>query len=253
MDTVQNENNAAVDLFGEVPTNVKPAAANTPQRKIEDEESEGIVVCEKRLLKVVATNARRARDINGYSRKHAQKLIFNYRNPDMHPNRISELESGNKRIDLKTLYKMCIGYSVSADFLLGLSDEFEHNSAAAYNGMIIGSMRGAMTEATDRLCMKMSELMRFLPPFQGELLRAAAKDVIAIVDRMKADIVFRSQCADLIDAVEELRSKTNMFDHYVARQMRIVESTMLSQIESLDEKTMCSMSSVEDTPVSEKY
>ena len=249
------------DLFGDTLESLiekQPSPKVAEKKDPEELENLGAgtghsVFCEKRLYQVVAHNARRAREVNGFSRKTAQQRLFRYSNPNMHANRISEVEGGNKRIDLKLLYRMCIEYNVTSDFLLGLSDEFERNEAAAYNGLIMNSVRGTVMEMTERVCMKMSGLMRHLPPFQGEALRSTAKDLLAVIDRLKLDMVFRSHYGELIDAAEEMRESVQNFDRYVARQMRIMESNMMDQIDAIDEKeTHRSMVSFDEPLISEK-
>lgn len=208
---------------------------------------------EKRLYKVVGINAERARQIAGLSRKEAQQKIWRYKNPDMHPNRISELETGNKKIDLKTFYRISVEYGCSPDYLLGLSDEFERNTAASYTGMVFNSVRGSVLEATDRICQQMSQVVRYLPPFQGELLRSSSRNMLDAIDRYSQDLAFRAGYPELIAQASELREAIQSFDMYLSKQMRIIELNMMDQIHHRDdEMSNRNMTEYEDVPRSEK-
>ncbi|MCO8088204.1 helix-turn-helix domain-containing protein [Acinetobacter indicus] len=191
---------------------------------------------EKRLNQVVGENCRRAREIAGLTRKEAQNRIFRYKNEDMSANRISEIETGGRKVDLKLLYRIATEYGCSVDYLLGLSNEFERNLAASYTGMVFNSIRGTALEMTERICMQMSEAIRCLPQFQGELLRCSSKNVVDIVDRLSHDLAFRGNYPELMDAVLDLRSKVQGFDQYFAKQMRIIELNMLEQLHHRDDE-----------------
>lgn len=209
--------------------------------------------CEKRLYKVVGENSRRAREIAGLSRREAQARVWRYNNVNMHPNRISEHEGGDKKIDLKTVFRMCIEYGCSADYLLGLSNEFERDLAASYNGLVFNSVRGSVLEATEQICNNLNGILSRLPPFQGELLRSSAKNTVEAMDRVSGNLVFQGAYPDLVEAVEDLREKVKMFDQYFAKQMRIMELNMLDQINHKDdEAASVTMTHYQDVPKPEK-
>lgn len=191
---------------------------------------------EKRLITVVGINCLRAREIAGLTRKEAQARIFRYKNPDMFANRICEIETGNKKIDLKILYRMCVEYSCSADYLLGLSNDFERNLASSYSGMVFNSVRGSVLEMTERVCTQMSEIVRFLPPFQGELLKNSAKNTVDTIDQHLHDLAFKGSYPDIVDAYNDLKAKVQMFDTFFAKQMRIMELNMLDQLNHKDDE-----------------
>lgn len=198
---------------------------------------------EKKLWRVIGINARKARDIAGLTQQEAQQQIFNYENKQMHANRISELENGSKKVDVKVLYKMAIVYGCSVDYLMGISAEFERDYAASHNGIIHQSMRGMMLEIGDRLSSNLSALISYFPPFQGEMLKGQARTMINLVNSKKHDMVFRAAYPDLIHASKELESALVMTEKVIARQMRIIESTMIEQIDAMDQQQIASMTS----------
>lgn len=209
---------------------------------------------EKRLYKVVGENSRRAREIAGLTRRDAQKRVWGDGIDKMPPNIISIHEDGNKKIDLVTIYRMCIEYGCSADYLLGLSNEFERDLAASYNGLVFNSVRGSVLEATTRICDNLNGLLDRLPPFQGELLRSSAKNTIEVINPLRGDASFTETYPTLLDAVDDLREKVQMFDLYFAKQMRIMELNMLDQIHHKDdEAASVTMTDYQDVPNSLKY
>lgn len=211
---------------------------------------------EKRLYKVVGENSRRAREIAGLTRRDAQTRVWGNGNGiDKVPSNIISIhEDGNKKIDLATIYRMCIEYGCSADYLLGLSNEFERDLAASYNGLVFNSVRGSVLEATARICDNLNGLLDRLPPFQGELLRSSAKNVVETMERLQKNDEFSTKYPDLTDAVYDLREKVQMFDLYFAKQMRIMELNMLDQIHHKDdEAASVTMTDYQDLPKSVKY
>ena len=209
---------------------------------------------EKRLYKVVGENSRRAREIAGLTRRDAYTRVWGNDIDEMPPNIISIHEDGNKKIDLATIYRMCIEYGCSADYLLGLSNEFERDLAASYNGLVFNSVRGSVLEATARICDNLNDLLDRLPPFQGELLRSSAKNVVETMERLQKNDEFSTKYPDLTDAVYDLREKVQMFDLYFAKQMRIMELNMLDQIHHKDdEAASVTMTDYQDLPKSVKY
>ena len=97
-------------------------------------------------------------------------------------------------------------------------------------------------------------LLDRLPPFQGELLRSSAKNVVETMERLQKNDEFSTKYPDLTDAVYDLREKVQMFDLYFAKQMRIMELNMLDQIHHKDdEAASVTMTDYQDLPESEKY
>ena len=196
---------------------------------------------EKRLYKTVAHNCKLAREIANFSRIEAQNAIWQYENDKMFPNRISELESGNKKIELKIIFKMAEVYGCSVDFLLGFSDEFERNNLAAKQaGLVFQSVRSSVLEATEQLCMNVSKSITHLPPFQGELLKTSARNAVDVFSRHAHDLVFKAQYPDVLEAMKELQKNVVMFEKLFARQMRQIELSMMTLLEN-DEDVTSSM------------
>lgn len=187
---------------------------------------------DKRLYKVVGHNCKLAREIRGWNRKEAQQHIWQYKNPEIFPNRISELEVGDKKIDLKTVFKLCESYGCSADFILGFSDEFERNDLAAkHAGMVFQSVRSSVLEATEQICMNVSKSITHLPPFQGEMLKASARQAVNVFKKHSHDLAFKAQYADIMEAMEEVEKNVVMFELFFAKQMRQIELSMMSMLE----------------------
>lgn len=208
---------------------------------------------EKQLYKIVGENCRRARVICNLTMKEAQAKIWNYKNKEMHPNRMSELESGQKKIDLKILYLVAKTYGVSVDYLLGLSNDFENNPASSHCGLIFNSVRDSVLETTDRICSEMSRLMRHLPPYQGELLKDSAKNMNRVIYEAQLDLAFRAQYPHIIEAHHKLAEDVRMFETVIAKYMRMMELTMIDQINRKDSEIVSmTMSEKESIPNSEK-
>lgn len=203
--------------------------------------SEENINFDRRLYKVVAHNAKLAREISGLTRKEVMKAVWGYRNEDMFANRVSELESGDKKIELKTLFKLCEIYGCSADFLLGFSEEFERNNLAAqHSGMVFQSIRSSVLEATEQICLNVSKSIAHLPPFQGELLKNSSKQLTELIEKHSHDLAFKGQYSDVVDAAKELKKNVVMFEMFFAKQMRHMELAMMSLLES-DGDEMASM------------
>jgi len=191
---------------------------------------------EKELFKLVAKKCKFAREVNGTTRKELLTSVWGYENNQKHANRISELESGGKRIELITLYRVCKALGVSSDFLLGLSPDFELDDYEAKTaGRVFQSVRSAVLESTEQICMQMSKAISSLPPIQGDVLRGHARNVVDIVDKYAHDIDWCSKHQDLMDAVIELNSAIMLFDKHFARQMRKIE---METMDLLDEDTL---------------
>lgn len=187
---------------------------------------------DKRLYKVIAHNCKLAREIAGLTRIQAQNAIWAYKNENMHPNRISELESGDKKIELKTIYKLCQVYGCSPEFIFGLSDEFEiNNLAAKHAGAVFQSVRAAVLESTEQICMNMSKAITHLPPFQGEVLKASARNAVDVFKAHSHDLAFKAQYSDCLEAMQLLEKNVVMFERYFARQMRQLEMSMMSMLD----------------------
>lgn len=188
---------------------------------------------EKRLYKVVAHNCKLAREIAGLTRIDAQNAIWQYKNDKMHPNRISELESGDKKIELKTIYRLCQVYGCSPEFIFGISDEFEINNLAAKQaGLVFQSVRASVLEATEQICVNMSKAITHLPPFQGEVLKASARHAVDVFRAHSHDLAFKAQYPDVLESMQALEKNVVMFERYFARQMRQIEMSMMSLLEN---------------------
>ena len=193
---------------------------------------------DKRLAKVVGYNCKIAREIRGWTRKEAQQAIWQYQNPDMFPNRISELENGDKKIDLKTIFKLCEAYGCSSDFIFGFSDEYERNNLAAkHAGMVFQSVRSSVLEATEQICQNVSKSIMHLPPFQSELIKSSARQAVDTFKKHSHDLVFKAQYPDLLEAMNELSKNVVMFELFFAKQMRQIELSMMSLLEDDNDDT----------------
>lgn len=194
-------------------------------------------VLEEKLYKAVAYNLRLAREISGFTPRQAQSAIWNYKDEAMFANRVSEMESGNKKIDLKTFFKACETYNCSADFLLGFSDEFERDNLAAKNaGMVFKSIQGTVLEATEQLCINVSKSITHFPPFQGEMLKTSAKQLIDIFERYSHELASKKEYLDLLQAAYELKTNIAMFEIFFAKQQRQFELSMMSLLEEGDDE-----------------
>lgn len=179
---------------------------------------------EKELFRAVGHNCKLAREINGTTRPELQDAVWAYENNQKHANRVSELESGNKRIELITLYRVCKALGVSADFLLGFSDDYEReNLEAKTAGLVFQSVRSAVLESTDQICLTMSRAIQALPSFQGEVLKTQAKHVVELVDKRSHDLMWCAENKELVDAVRDLKQQAINFDKFFARQMRLID------------------------------
>lgn len=192
---------------------------------------------EAEFFKVVGSNCRSVREMNGYTRHDVMQKVWAYNNKQQFNNRVSELENGSKKIDVATLYRFCVEMNCSADFILGLSNEVEtDNLEAKMSGRLYQSLRSSVLEATDEICQSLSKSIRYLPPYQGELLKTSAQAVINQVERLSHDLAFRGQHADFIDSVMELKNHVIAFDRYTSRQIRQMEMSMMNLIDSEDGK-----------------
>lgn len=207
---------------------------------------------EQKLWKVIGHNAKKAREFAGLTRGEAQALIFNYKNKEMHANRISEIESGNKKIDTKILYKMAVTYQVSMDYIMGLSCDPEFNMAASHNGLLHESMRGMMLEIGDKLTGSLHALMQYFPPFQGEVLNTKAKQLIDAIKPHQHNLVFKSEYPQIIDATYNLLNAVRDFETYKARQCRLIEMQMVTHLDEVENKLVATMSNTQNTVKSEK-
>ena len=188
---------------------------------------------EKELFKLVAKKCKFAREVNGTTRKELLTSVWGYENNQKHANRVSELESGGKRIELITVYRICKALGVSSDFLLGLSPDFELDDYEAKTaGRVFQSVRSAVLESTEQICMQMSKAIGRLPPIQGDVLRGHARNVVDIVDKYAHDMDWCSKHPDLVNAIIELNHTIMLFDKHFARQMRFIE---MATMELLDE------------------
>ena len=186
------------------------------------------------LWEVFGANALKARTIAGFSRQDAFRALYGYKNRNMTANRITEIEKGQKKLDIPMILKICELYGCSMDYLFGLSDEFEKNLAAGYNGLIFQSIRGSVLEMTDQLCINMSHLMKHLPPFQGEVLRSSATNLLKSIEPLTRDLAFQGTYPDVIETYNECKESVRVFEILIAKQMRIMEQGMIDQIRFRD-------------------
>nr|WP_314367294.1 XRE family transcriptional regulator [uncultured Acinetobacter sp.] len=185
------------------------------------------------LIRVVGENCRRAREWCGMNRTDAMQSIFNYRD-EKATNRICEIENGHKSVSVAVLYKMCLTYQCSADFLLGISNEIEPNLAASQNGLIVESMRSTGLEIADRISETLTKQMSYLPKFQGELLASSAKHVYQKVTKYSHDLAFTGSYPDLIDAASQLNSHIKAFEITVAKYMRFIEMNAMQVLDDFE-------------------
>jgi transcriptional regulator with XRE-family HTH domain len=191
---------------------------------------------EKQIRSVVGHNAKIAREIAGLTCKEAQKLIWGYKNEDMFANRISELESGRMKIELKIVHKLCEVYGCSADFIFGFSEEFEREDLVTKRtGLVFQSVQSAVLENTRVVCEQMSRALNNLPPMQGELLKGAARAVVDNVNDLRHDLAFRGQYPQLIDLTDEMSRRIVQFDTMLAKQMRYIEMSYMTMLEGSGE------------------
>lgn len=191
---------------------------------------------EKQLFQVIGNNTRLARNLSGMTRAQLMDLVWSYSNNQKFANRVSELEGGEKRIELITFYRICKALDVSADYLLGLSEDYERdNLESKVSGRIFQSIRSTVLESTDQICMNVAKSIRHLPPYQGELLKSKARAVCDTFDRYSHDLVFQGQYKELLEAISEMKSAAADFDKYFARQMRQIEMSMMTMLEDPDE------------------
>lgn len=191
------------------------------------------------FFKVIGSNCRVVREINGFTRNQVMDKVWAYNNKQRFTNRVCELENGTKKIDVVTLYRFCVEMNCSADFILGLSNEVEiDNLEAKMAGRLYQSLRSSVLEATDEICSNLSKSIRHLPPYQGELLKTSANSVVSLIEKLSHDLAFRGQHGELIDAVMELKNQVISFDRYTSRQIRQMEMSMLNLIDNEDDKAV---------------
>jgi len=191
---------------------------------------------EKQVRSVVGHNAKLAREIAGMTCKEAQIAIWGYKNTDMFANRISELESGRMKIELRIVHKLCEVYGCSADFIFGFSDEFEREDLVTKRtGLVFQSVQSVVLENSRMVCEQMSRALNSLPPMQGELLKGAARAVVDNVNVLRHDIAFRGQYATLLDLIDALNNRIVEFDTNLARQMRRVELSYMTMMDGTGE------------------
>ena len=183
--------------------------------------------------KVIGENCQRARDYAGMSRKTAMQRIFKYKDENQ-LNRITELEHGAKSLTVPVLYELCITYGCSADFILGISNEIERNYAATHNGLIVETLRSTALEMADTISSSMSELLKHMPKFEGELLLTASKNMLSEIDQNAHDLAFRGTYPGLIDASNELRAKIRLFEVVIAKMARAAELNMIQHLENYE-------------------
>lgn len=184
---------------------------------------------EKQVRSVVGHNAKLAREIAGMTCKEAQIAIWGYKNEAMFANRISELESGRMKIELKIVHKLCQVYGCSADFILGFSDEFEREDfITKRTGLVFQSVQSAVLENSLMVCEQMSRALSSLPPMQGELLKGAARAVVDNVNVLRHDLVFRGKYPQLLDLTDALSNRIVQFETNFARQMRRIELSYMT-------------------------
>lgn len=180
----------------------------------------GVQEFDRKLYQVIGHNLHLAREMAGMTRMEAMNQIWSYKNKTMSPNRISEMESGLKKIELRTVYKACVVYGCSPEFIFGFSDDFElHNLEAKMAGLVFRSVRESVLEATNAICDGMAKSLRHLPPYQGQLLRDSAQKCIDLSHSLPA----HSKYTDFMDSLTDLQNKVYGFDRYFARQMRYIE------------------------------
>lgn len=188
---------------------------------------------ERALFQVVGYNCKISRELSGLTRADVMNDVWSYENNQKHANRVSELESGNKRIELVTFYRLCKALNVSADFLLGLSEDFEvDNLEAKVAGRIFQSIRSSVLDSTEQLCTNVAQSIRYLPPYQGEMLKTKAKAAVEIFNKHSHDLVFQEQYGDVVHAMRELQQGVMDFDKFFARQMRQIEMSMMNALDN---------------------
>lgn len=185
------------------------------------------------LIRVVGENCRRAREWCAMNRTDAMQKIFNYKD-EKATNRICEIENGHKPVSVAVLYKMCLTYQCSADFLLGLSNEIEPNLAASQNGLIVESMRSAGLEMADRISETLMRSMAYLPKFQGELLATSAKHVHQTMSKYSHDLAFVGSYPDLIDASNQMNGHIKNFEIMVAKYLRFIEMNAMQVLDDYE-------------------
>lgn len=95
------------------------------------------------LKMLIAKNLLAARMTAGLTQSDAMAELYQCEKPYFKAaNRMSELEKGTRVLDVIGLVRLCKLYGVSADYILGFTDEPELNEASR----LMGHIHTAMTE-----------------------------------------------------------------------------------------------------------
>lgn len=185
------------------------------------------------FIRVVGENARRAREWAGFSRLEVMQRVFNYQDSKS-TNRICEIENGYRAVSISTLYKLCLFYQCSADFLLGISNEIEPNIAASHNCLIVESMRIAGLEMADKISLSLTKQSEYLPRFEGLLLANSSKQTYQLISKYLDEPTFIRNYPDIVSAAKEMNENIMQFEITLAKYLRYLEMSAIQAIEACE-------------------
>jgi plasmid maintenance system antidote protein VapI len=141
-------------------------------------------------------------------------------------NRICEYETGAQRPSVETIYRLAKVLGCSADYLLGLSAEYETNLDTARYGAMYSMLQDTSKHINQTIATMMMVQLRKVPTSLTCTLMAQADDVDYYLGNIRQHTAFDKKvpgAANLISAVENLSRTADKMRKQLQEQMRSLE------------------------------
>lgn len=172
---------------------------------------------------LIRQRAKVARELNKLDQREAAAAL-GYKNSSQ----LSKIESGMARIPKDFIRKAAITYGVSADYLLGLSDEPERDPRTAEHMAVMRAVRVLIVEHTNALSAELLRQASEMMPLESHLTRLIAdsarayeayEKVCARNKRFQTDVLSGST---LERAVEEFHATGLLAKKFIERRSAVI-------------------------------
>jgi transcriptional regulator with XRE-family HTH domain len=151
----------------------KQEAANDPP-------SDSVQVANRRLRKTMAPRLVYARELAGYRQSDAAKTLgFST------PCQLNQWERGVRTVPIQDLCRVAEVYGVSPGFLLGATNEPDHDPARGLRAASVAAVRRLLTSVSERMIDEVSRQATLIGP-DAKLIRSISTAGNALIDAIEA-------------------------------------------------------------------
>ncbi|MDO5769965.1 MAG: helix-turn-helix transcriptional regulator [Psychrobacter sp.] len=182
------------------------------------------------FLSMLGNNLKIARKAASMSQTDVMRILWGVEN---NRNRICEIETGKKDISVLDFMLLQDLYKVSADYLLGLSVEYEVDALAGTVNHIVNQSTGLIEQMTSEFSKVLVNHLKKVSKGDNEALLEASKRLWSAIFKY---IPSEDIPTDVAQAMSEVASVIRHIEISKARQQMQVETQMMQIKERMDKQ-----------------